>query len=108
MEYFTADPDSEDEVEERSDDGSRSEEDQEPTVTGMSFLGLFLLLIRPIQVDDGDAGNNTDSGEGRKRPRTKDHTEYSKQWFPWSDKIVCPSSSDLNRMGSQFSEDLHP
>ncbi|KAJ7475259.1 hypothetical protein B0H11DRAFT_2235881 [Mycena galericulata] len=67
--YLNAE-DSDDENEERSDDEDEREEIQEPTVT----------------VDNGDEEDF--SNEGHKRARTRDHAEYSRQWYPWSDRIV--------------------
>ncbi|KAJ7436385.1 hypothetical protein B0H11DRAFT_2164125 [Mycena galericulata] len=61
---------SDDENEERSDDEDEREEIQEPTVT----------------VDNGDEEDV--SNEGQKRARTRDHAEYSRQWYPWSDRIL--------------------
>jgi hypothetical protein len=47
------------------------------------------LVINIYSVDNGEeAEDGEDSEHGRKRARTRDHTEHSRQWYPWSDRIV--------------------
>ncbi|KAJ7842057.1 hypothetical protein B0H13DRAFT_1909984 [Mycena leptocephala] len=84
--YLDMDPVSEDEAEERSEDEAAEEDPQEPTVTDPP-------------VDNGDE----DSDHARKRPRNRDHTEYSCQWFPWSDKITCTLDVLMHLPRSVFS-----
>ncbi|KAJ7606692.1 hypothetical protein FB45DRAFT_878282 [Roridomyces roridus] len=58
---------SDDELQERSDE--EDEEAQDPTVT----------------VDNGDEEDVSHQG---KCPRNRDRTQYSRQWFPWTDRIA--------------------
>ncbi|KAJ7443599.1 hypothetical protein B0H11DRAFT_1747920 [Mycena galericulata] len=82
--YLNAE-DSDDENEKRSDDEDEKEEIQEPTVT----------------VDNGDEEDI--SNEGHKRARTRDHAEYSRQWYPWSDRITCTLDVLMHLPRSVFS-----
>ncbi|KAJ6574068.1 hypothetical protein B0H19DRAFT_1208170 [Mycena capillaripes] len=61
---------SDDEMQERSDEEDDNYDPREPTVT----------------VDDGD---NDDNDHREKRARNRDHTQYSRQWYPWTDRITC-------------------
>ncbi|KAJ7917829.1 hypothetical protein B0H13DRAFT_1869998 [Mycena leptocephala] len=60
LQYLDMEPASDEEVEERSEDEGEKDELEEPTVA----------------VDDGDE----ESDHGQKRQRTRDHTQYSRQW----------------------------
>ncbi|KAJ7110365.1 hypothetical protein C8R43DRAFT_904377, partial [Mycena crocata] len=44
-----------------------------------------------------------DEDQGHKRARRRDHTEYSCQWFPWSDKITCTLDVLMHLPRSVFS-----
>ncbi|KAJ7633334.1 hypothetical protein DFH06DRAFT_1004418 [Mycena polygramma] len=52
-------------------------------------------------VDNGDGDDEVE--QGRKRPRTRDHTEYSQQWYPWSDRITCTLDVLMHLPRSVFS-----
>ncbi|KAJ7435966.1 hypothetical protein B0H11DRAFT_2256623 [Mycena galericulata] len=78
--------DSDDEQEERSDDEDGMDGLEEPTVT----------------VDNGDE-DTEDSTRGEKRARTRNHAEYSRQWFPWSDRITCTLDVLMHLPRSVFS-----
>ncbi|KAJ6562524.1 hypothetical protein B0H19DRAFT_1375582 [Mycena capillaripes] len=85
LQYYDKDPVSEDEMEERSDDEGDQEDLQEPTVT----------------VDNGD---HEDNGHGEKRARTRDHTQFSRQWYPWTDRITCTLDILMHLPRSVFSQ----
>ncbi|KAJ7634017.1 hypothetical protein B0H17DRAFT_1164135 [Mycena rosella] len=87
VEYFNADPNSEDEEEERSDNENELEEPEEPTVT----------------VDNG-RDEEEDLNRGEKRARFRNHTEYSRQWFPWADRITCTLDVLMHLPRSVFSQ----
>ncbi|KAF7333089.1 hypothetical protein MVEN_02374000 [Mycena venus] len=82
--YFDMDPTSDDEPEERSDEEGDEDELPEPTVT----------------VDNGD---EEEILHGEKRARTRDHTQYSRQWYPWTDKITCTLDVLMHLPRSVFS-----
>ncbi|KAJ7328003.1 hypothetical protein DFH08DRAFT_967771 [Mycena albidolilacea] len=68
LQFQDMDAASDDEMQERSDEEDDNDNLQEPTVT----------------VDNGD--NYDDHRE--KCARNRDHTQYSRQWHPWTDRIV--------------------
>ncbi|KAJ7728363.1 hypothetical protein B0H16DRAFT_1331027 [Mycena metata] len=82
--YLSKDPDSDEKLEERSDDGG-DQDVEEPTVA----------------VDKGDEFEEPDHGQ--KRARTRDHTAYSRQWYPWSDRITCTLDVLMHLPRSVFS-----
>jgi hypothetical protein len=72
-------------MQERSDIEDDNDELQEPTVTGLHALRLpFTPLLTSSTVDNGDDYND----HREKRARNRDHTQYSRQWHPWTDRIV--------------------
>lgn len=64
---------------------------------------------RTFLVDDGDSSIDTEGP--RKRARARDPGATSKQWYPWSDKIVSQSYAFLVRFPTVTVTriiDLHP
>ncbi|KAJ7711756.1 hypothetical protein B0H16DRAFT_1667716 [Mycena metata] len=58
-------------------------------------------LILTVIVDNGDEFEEPDHGQ--KRARTRDHTAYSRQWYPWSDRITCTLDVLMHLPRSVFS-----
>lgn len=79
---------SEDENDERSDDG-QDFEPGESTVVSLMFPSLayrepFLILLDNLNIDEYDEPPENYS---RKRARTDDLSAISQDWFPWADKL---------------------
>ncbi|KAJ7830920.1 hypothetical protein B0H14DRAFT_3464470 [Mycena olivaceomarginata] len=70
LQFQRMDAGSDDKMQERSDEEDDINNLQEPTVT----------------VNNGD---DEDSGHREKRARNRDHTQYSRQWYLWTDRIMC-------------------
>ncbi|KAJ7857099.1 hypothetical protein B0H14DRAFT_2578514 [Mycena olivaceomarginata] len=77
LQFQRMDAGSDDEMQERSDEEDDIDDLQEPTVT----------------VNNGD---DEDSGHREKRARNRDHTQYSRQWYPWTDRIDTTVLSGIN------------
>ncbi|KAK6969309.1 hypothetical protein R3P38DRAFT_2588312, partial [Favolaschia claudopus] len=88
LEYLDADPVSDDDQEERSDGEDDRDKIQEPIVAGE--CDAF--------VDDGN-----ENAHGRKRARTQDPVEHSRQWYPWPDRITCTLDVLMHLPRSVFS-----
>ncbi|KAJ7175680.1 hypothetical protein C8R46DRAFT_1249207 [Mycena filopes] len=98
--YFDADPPSDDEIEERSEGENDAEEVTEPTVTGkLAFSTQITWSLIFLQVDNGE---ETEDGE-HGLARTRDNTERSRQWYPWSDRITCTLDVLMHLPRSVFS-----
>ncbi|KAK7007194.1 hypothetical protein R3P38DRAFT_3325581 [Favolaschia claudopus] len=82
LEYLDAEPVSDDEQDERSDIEDELNQVQEPIVA----------------VDDGD-----ENGHGRKRARTSNNVDSSRQWYPWPDRITCTLDVLMHLPRSVFS-----
>ncbi|KAJ7688026.1 hypothetical protein B0H17DRAFT_938745 [Mycena rosella] len=103
VEYFNADPNSEDEEEERSDNENELEEPEEPTVTGEWTTFAAAIIYQYCIVDNG-RDEEEDLNRGEKRARFRNHTEYSRQWFPWADRITCTLDVLMHLPRSVFSQ----
>ncbi|KAJ7885666.1 hypothetical protein B0H14DRAFT_3431620 [Mycena olivaceomarginata] len=85
LQFQRMDAGSDDEMQERSDEEDDIDDLQEPTVT----------------VNNGD---DEDSGHREKRARNRDHTQYSRQWYPWTDRITCTLDILMHLPRSVFSQ----
>ncbi|KAJ7710741.1 hypothetical protein B0H17DRAFT_914765 [Mycena rosella] len=103
VEYFNADPNSEDEEEERSDNENELEEPEEPTVTG-EWTTFAAAIIYQYRIVDNGRDEEEDLNRGEKRARFRNHTEYSRQWFPWADRITCTLDVLMHLPRSVFSQ----
>lgn len=79
---------SDDELVERSDPEMDQPSDSEPIGPGTSQIAHHIVPLMVTLIFLVEDGADDSQEQPRKRARTQDHEQTSRQWYPWPDKIV--------------------